>query len=317
MGSHKAGVKDWIYRQYDQRVGSSTSQDCSKPVGAIALPSGRALGVVLGCRPHIMRLDAYVGGVDSIFYPAIELASKGFEALAVTDCLNFGNPEKKEVMTEFVASLDGMNKACEALVTPIISGNVSFYNETFDKGISPTPSTGLVGLRPTIENIPESSFRAEGDMIYLITLGTSKASGYQSEVFKEEKKLEFDENLSELAQKTKELCQLVQAGQVNASRISGNFGLAYTLSRMSLSGLGAEVHCEEDYFTESFYRVILTVPPKKAHDFETVLKKTSLSWKEMGRVKGSKLVWRGLQADVETLRNAYEQSWDKAFPRLS
>ena len=170
--------RQWIYRQYDQRVGASTSLDCSSPVGAVALPSKRCLATVLGCKPHLMRQDPWLGGMDSIVYPILEMAVKGFRALAVTDCLNFGNPEKKEVMSEFIAALNGMNEACRAFGTPIISGNVSFYNETLGEGICSTPSTGLVGLRDSVEKIPHSSFQKSGDLILLASLGESFGTGY-------------------------------------------------------------------------------------------------------------------------------------------
>ncbi len=174
--------RQWIYRQYDQRVGASTSLDCSSPVGAVVLPSKRCLATVLGCRPHLMRQDAWLGGMDSIAYPVLEMAIKGFEALAVTDCLNFGNPENKEVMSEFVAGLGGMNEACLAFNTPIISGNVSFYNETLGESICPTPGTGLVGLRDSAKDIPDSGFQNSGDIILLVSLGGAFSSGYFSEI---------------------------------------------------------------------------------------------------------------------------------------
>ncbi|MES2855478.1 MAG: phosphoribosylformylglycinamidine synthase subunit PurL, partial [Bdellovibrionota bacterium] len=167
----RGNSRDFVYRQYDSRVGASTARDCRDSVGVVRLKdSKRGLGVVLGCRPHIMRFDARIGGLDAVAYPAFELALKGFETLAVTDCLNFGNPERENVMSEFVASLDGMNSICAKLEAPIISGNVSFYNETMGRNITSTPSTGLVGLRPEVETIPESSFTHNGDAIYVLKL---------------------------------------------------------------------------------------------------------------------------------------------------
>ncbi|MCB0411134.1 MAG: phosphoribosylformylglycinamidine synthase subunit PurL, partial [Bdellovibrionales bacterium] len=118
--------RDWIYHQYDQRVGGMTHRDATNSVSVVRLPdSGRALAVVLGCRPQMMRTDVFEGAKDAAFAPAIDLAIKGFEPLALTDCLNFGNPEKPELMTELVASIEGLAEATHALKAPIISGNVS------------------------------------------------------------------------------------------------------------------------------------------------------------------------------------------------
>ena len=317
ISSETGNSKDWIYKQYDQRVGSSTARDCSSPVGVVALPSGRALSVTLGCRPHVMRQDAWLGGMDSIAYPAIEMAAKGFEALATTDCLNFGNPEKSEVMSEFVAALDGMNKACEAFVTPIISGNVSFYNETLDKGISPTPSTGLVGLRNSVNNIPESTFQKEGDSILLVSLADGLSSGFLSEKKSESSQFKFDTDLKELATKTKKLTEVVNAGGVNASRIVGNYGLSYCLSRMAIgSGLGAQIKTESSMYAEPFYQVVLTCNPSNLEFLSKQLADHGLATEVLGEVKSGSVQWNEHQWNVQELKENYETSWSKIFPRL-
>src|SRR6202000_2540392 len=136
MTSPQGGSRDWIYHQYDQRVGGRTMRDATESVSVVRLKSDRALAIVLGCRPQLMRMDARIGATDAIFMPALEMAAKGFEPLAVTDCLNYGNPEKPNIMSEFVASVEGISRACEAIDAPVISGNVSFYNETLGQNIT-------------------------------------------------------------------------------------------------------------------------------------------------------------------------------------
>jgi phosphoribosylformylglycinamidine synthase II len=317
LNHHTAGRKDWIYKQYDQRVGAATARDCSSPVGVVALPSGRALSVVLGCRPHIMRQDAWLGGMDSIAYPAIEMAAKGFEALATTDCLNFGNPEKPQVMSEFVAALDGMNKACEAFVTPIISGNVSFYNETLDQGVSPTPSTGLVGLRNSLNNIPHSSFTQEGEQVLLVELGAGISQGFLAEIKGEASHFSFDEDLKELAAKTQSLRQVINHGGVKATRIVGNFGLAYTLARMTLKkALGVIVTTEKPATYEPFYQVVVTTAPENAEYVLKSFKEKALKAEVIGTVTGHNLKWNSFEMHVEAIKDNYEKSWAQSFPQL-
>lgn len=314
----EAGTKDWIYKQYDQRVGASTMRDCSSPIGATVLPSGRVLGVVLGCRPSVMRQNAYLGGVDSIAAPVLEFAIKGFTPLAVTDCLNFGNPEKAEVMTDFVGSLDGMNKACAAFKTPIISGNVSFYNETFDKGVTPTPSTGLVGLRESPDSMPNSGFVAEGDSILLMTLGHGWFDGYYNEFKKLGSKASFDNDFAGLAEQAQKLCGWINQFPVQSTRLVGNFGLSYALARMAIaSGLGAKVDCEQPGFLESFYQVVLTVGKNDTPIAIDVCKKLGLKTEKIGEVQKQRLQWKNLDLSVQELKDAYEKSWSKNFPRLS
>jgi phosphoribosylformylglycinamidine (FGAM) synthase-like enzyme len=172
----------WIYEQFDQRVGLNTIHDASYDVAVLRLPeSGRTLGLVLGCRTRLMQENSWIGAMDAILYPYLQLAIKGFQGVGVTDCLNFGNPEKTEVMTDFVSSVEAMVLAAKELNTPIISGNVSFYNETLGQNILPTPATGMVGLQDvdSTRMIPPEDFLrsvnsntdvSSGDELYLLSL---------------------------------------------------------------------------------------------------------------------------------------------------
>jgi phosphoribosylformylglycinamidine synthase subunit PurL len=319
MGDVRLGSKEWIYRQYDQRVGASTAMDCSSPIGAVVLPSGRSLGTVLGCRPHLMRQDPMMGGMDSILYPAIELACKGYEPLAVTDCLNFGNPEKIEVMTDFVQSLTGMNSACEALVTPIISGNVSFYNETLDKGVSPTPSTGLVGLRPHMQDLPQSSFRDSGDQILTVTLASGWSSGLYAELKSQESWVSFEDNLNEISKKIKKLSELCHNQPITATRIVGSLGLAATIGKMCLSfAKGVEIQTEQDLFSEPLYQVVMSVPSEQESHVTSAFVASGLKVENIGEVTGSgQIHWNQSVVNVSDLKEAHFAAWSKAFPELS
>jgi phosphoribosylformylglycinamidine synthase len=284
----RGNARDWIYNQYDQRVGVKTIRDCSDSVGVVRLPAkDRALGIVLGCRPHIMRFDAYVGAADAVAYPALELSAKGFLPLAVTDCLNFGNPENKEIMSEFVATVDGLSQQCEALEAPIISGNVSFYNETLGVNITSTPATGVIGLRDKMLHIPQSHFgdinKAQavvsgnnfenkgglGDEIFLLRLPMLELQGFLSEV--EDKKNEGVGDITPravalLAKITRELAL---EEYVHATRVVGKFGIAYALAKMCTPQLGAKVTLPNtSLFTERLYEIIFTVDKKSAAKFE-------------------------------------------------
>ena len=148
LKSPQGRSREFIYRQYDQRVGTNTVKDSSFPLAVIRLPdTGRELALTLGGRPHLMEIDVREGAKDAVFYPALQLALRGFTPWAVTDCLNFGNPQKPEIMGEFVLSVESIASACKALDTPVVSGNVSFYNESQNRNITPTPVLGMIGLR--------------------------------------------------------------------------------------------------------------------------------------------------------------------------
>lgn len=245
----------WIYRQFDQRVGAATLRGCESSVGAVRLPaSGRSLGLALGGQTAALSASAWVGGWDAIFAPALKLSGLGFEPLAVTDCLNFGNPEKPEIMGQFVQSLEGMNTACRTLKAPIISGNVSFYNESAGQNILPTPSTGLVGLNPSVD-LPEESFKKAGQDVYLVDLTPSLLPGAEvSPSLLAELSKDLRDNLAELRERAR-------SGQVKAFKSVSTSGLLYTLAKMSLEhhvGLKLEVSPEE--FSRGLYRCVIVSP---------------------------------------------------------
>ena len=328
-------TREWVYRQYDSRVGASTARDCRDSVGIVRLKdSKRGLGVVLGCRPHIMRLDARVGGADAVAFPAFELALKGFETLAVTDCLNFGNPEREQVMSEFVAALDGMNGVCEGLTAPIISGNVSFYNETMGRNITPTPSTGLVGLRGSVDALPLSHFGRLGLKVFALRLPGFVTGGLQQEV--ESKKITAMGDLN-----SKSLCGFIQATRelsmasgVESTRAVGKFGLAYTLARMSLDGIGANISAEGlkpmretletgALFEEHLYEAVFAVDSAQVVSFEKMFaslraKCNSMELHAIGETVNGRLeIAALLNMDTAALKQAYSSGWRSHFEVLA
>ncbi|RYZ63926.1 MAG: hypothetical protein EOP05_22815, partial [Proteobacteria bacterium] len=327
--------RKFIYRQYDSRVGAATARDTSDSVGVVRLKdSNRALGVVLGCRPHIMRLDARIGGLDAVAYPALEMALKGFEALAVTDCLNFGNPEKENVMSEFVAALDGMNSICASLEAPIISGNVSFYNETMGKNITSTPSTGLIGLRNSLDRLPVSHFETENQAIYVLKLPGFISGGYAQEIASNKQQAVGELDARIVANFIRVAKTLSEASQVQGTRAVGKFGLAYALSRMCLEGTGAVIEpnglklirTEVDQaalFEEHLYEAIFVVDGKETTAFEdyfTAIRQLAPTAEihRIGRTGGTKLeIGSLLESDTASLKTAYTSGWGENFESLA
>lgn len=309
--------RKWVFRQYDQRVGANTVRDANDSVAIIRLPDSlRALGLVLGCRPHVMRFDALEGGLDAVLYPALELAAKGFQPLAVTDCLNYASPERKEIMSEFVASVDGLAKASAVIDAPVISGNVSFYNETLGKGITSTPATGLVGLRDKLEGIPSSSFSRSGDEILLVRAPMLMISGVEAERMNR-KMIGHGQISAERAYALIEvLRKLTQDDMVSSSRVVGKFGLGYALSRMCMSGLGAKVRLadERPLFAESLYEVVLAVPSQNVARIQAAVRARAaedLILEHVGTVGGQELEISGrIKIAVKSLKQAYESGWE-------
>jgi phosphoribosylformylglycinamidine synthase len=312
--------REWIYRQYDQRVGAKTASGCESSIGVIRLPdSGRGLAVVLGCRPSIMRADASVGGADAVAYPALELAAKGFEVLGVTDCLNFGNPEKLPIMSSFVASLRSMSEQCQALKAPIISGNVSFYNETQGQNITPTPATGLVGLRPSVHDLARDYFVNEDEAVTLVSLPFVWTGGESSQVTGEI----HPQLMAKFVEQTR---NMVLKLRPSSTRVVGKFGLGYALSKMCLNGigflespdlLGKAFSSKRELYIERLYEVIIVGPSAKEIAGEYELTHPGFRVLPLGRTGGSALVLGKEKLDVLTMVNDYKSAWGKHFEELA
>ncbi len=334
LASPLGGSRAWIYRQYDQRVGAKTVFDCEENTGVVRLPdSGRQLALVLGGRPHVMRFDARVGGADSVAYPALELAAKGFLPLGVSDCLNFGNPENRDIMSEFVAALDGMNEVACELATPVISGNVSFYNETLGANITSTVATGLVGLGDPIDNTsidacetlpPRSSFQNARDELFLLECDQITFTGMNAEFVGGATLGHGDINSRDTARFIQLVRHLALAGAVRSTRVVGKFGLPYALARMCTPSLGAKISWEPKikgrWFDETLYQVIFAVEPDQAYEWRQLFEKIGANLPvklvRLGEVTGDALVFeprdRNQIWSVPTvkLRQAYETPWE-------
>src|SRR5438552_1884736 len=169
LESPNVARKSWIWTQYDHMVGTNTVE---RPGGDAAIVrvkgTTKALALKSDVNPFFCALDPYRGGALAVAEAARSIACVGARPLAVTDCLNFGNPEKPEVMGQFEAAVRGISDACRALEIPVVSGNVSFYNETDGRAIPPTPTIGMVGLLEDVEKRVGVPFRREGDIVALL-----------------------------------------------------------------------------------------------------------------------------------------------------
>ncbi|MBC7465360.1 MAG: phosphoribosylformylglycinamidine synthase subunit PurL [Bdellovibrio sp.] len=269
LSSSKLNRFTWIYNQYDQRVGAKTATACESAVAFTRLEhSGRGLALAVGCRPDVMEMDAQIGAYDAVYYPAFQMALKGAEVLAVTDCLNFGNPQKNEIMSEFVASVDAIVDASEQLKAPVISGNVSFYNETITENIVSTPAIGLVGLRDTVEDIRPDYFQNPFEMILEVKLNWVESFtwinslGNKTSSFKSYPEI----NVPKFIQLCKNLDTEIKAKKIKVSAIKavGLGGITTTCLKMTTSELGFDLSNDyqgvtaADYFKDTFYSFLIT-----------------------------------------------------------
>lgn len=306
--------RDFVYRQYDQRVGTRTVRDSSFPLAIIRLDeTGRELAFSMGCRPHLMEVDVREGAKDAVFYPALQLALRGFTPWAVTDCLNFGNPEKPKIMGEFVLSVESIASACEALDTPVISGNVSFYNESSGgKNITPTPALVMVGLKEKKSSLPESGFSWKGEKVYLLQDHQFYFSGLFGQILK--RKIQafgaLQDELSQLF--VFRILELAQTVSLTSARVVGKFGLFYTLARMVLEkGVGFSSTENISYpFQERLYEVVVSVSSSEEAVFQKQVKALGLKSHFLGETKGTALQVADRECSLEDMKKSYNTSWE-------
>jgi phosphoribosylformylglycinamidine synthase len=170
----------WVYTQYDQSVRTNTILGSGSDAALVRIKgTDKAVAMSVDVNPRYCKLDPYQGGRLAVAEAARNVACVGAKPLAITDCLNFGNPEKPEVMWEFSRAVDGLADAVRALETPVVSGNVSFYNETNGNGVYPTPTVGMVGLLENVSWRKTPWFSKDGDAIVLLGENRGHLGGSQ------------------------------------------------------------------------------------------------------------------------------------------
>jgi phosphoribosylformylglycinamidine synthase len=177
--------KRWVYEQYDSTVQAATALGPGGDAGVLEVPgTGFGLALTVDCNARLVALDPYEGGKAAVAEAARNIACTGAVPLGITDCLNFGNPEKPDVFYQFQEACRGIADACRAFGTPVTGGNVSFYNESPSGAVDPTPTIGMVGLLPRVADRVSSHFRQPGDAIVLFgaTSGELGGSAYWAEV---------------------------------------------------------------------------------------------------------------------------------------
>ncbi|HSS45531.1 MAG TPA: phosphoribosylformylglycinamidine synthase subunit PurL, partial [Thermoanaerobaculia bacterium] len=265
--------KSWIWTQYDHMVGTNTVE---RPGGDAAVVrvkgTKKALALKSDANPFFCALDPYRGGMLAVAEAARSIASTGARPLAITDCLNFGNPEKPEVMGQFEAAVRGIAEACRALEIPVVSGNVSFYNETDGRVIPPTPTVGMIGLLEDVEKRVRAPFRQEGDVVAV--LGETRDELGGSEFLRTIRGRDEgpcpDVSLASERRLVELLIALAAHRKLSSAHDVSDGGLAVALAECAMTGgLGAEIRLDSDLrpssllFGESTGRVIVSFRPEE------------------------------------------------------
>ena len=308
--------KRWVFEQYDSMVQSNTVQGPGGEAGVMRIKGTgdgkpeRGLAMALAGNGRWCYLDPKLGAMHAVAEAARKVACTGATPVAATNCLNFGNPEKPEIMAQFSATIDGIAEACTALGTPITGGNVSFYNETKGEGIYPTPVVGVVGILDDVSKAVPSGFQREGDTVLFLSAFRGKGRKAERDLgagaFAQSagwplwgEPVVLD--LAEEAALHQALAALAKRGLLNSAADISDGGFITTTAKAAIAGgLGAEiatgtVKSEPFYFTEVLFAeigssVIASCAPENLDEIRGVLKEFAGTYvAPLGTVTGRSL----------------------------
>ena len=269
--------KRWIYEQYDTLILGNTIEGPGGDAAVIRLGDGpKGLALTADCTERYCAADPREGGKQAVAEAWRNLIAVGARPLALTDNLNFGNPERPETMGEFVGCIEGIGEAARALDFPIVSGNVSLYNETMGEGIPPTPAIGGVGLVDDVATTASLPFKAAGEDILLVggAPGWLGRSAWLMTVAGREEGAPPPIDLAAERRNGEFVLSLIRAGRVSAVHDLSDGGLAVALAEMAMaSGIGGNVEADglehAFFFGEDQGRYVLTAPPAGARRSQT------------------------------------------------
>ena len=325
LDTPELGSKEWVWRQYDHTVRTNTVIGPGGDAAVLAL-KGTPSGLALTCdvNPVYCGLDPYTGGVQAVAEAVRNLACVGAEPVGLTDCLNFGNPENPEIAWQFRECIHGMANACNTLEVPVVSGNVSFYNETEGTSIPPTPTLAMVGVVPDLGGIPVSHFTTAGDRIVLLgkTRDELGGSAYLRLLFDVEAgkppavSLDAEERLAALLRYT------AYEGMIHTAHDLSEGGFAVALAESVFAprrtwGVRAKVGLDPlTLFSESQARAFVALPADRAEEFLREAETEGVEAVDIGEVTDDgrfRLAYDGgsIDEDAGELRSL----WSTALPR--
>ena len=288
--------KRWVYEQYDSMVGAGNTNTNAPSDAAVVLakPTNKALALTTDCNSRYVYADPYKGAMIAVAEAARNIVCSGGEPLGVTNCLNFGNPYDPEVYFQFVESIKGMGAACIRFETPVTGGNVSFYNQSPDGPVYPTPTIGMVGLLESIADKMTMDFKAEGDVIYII--GESRndinSSEYLHKIIGEEYSPAPYFNLDEEFQMQQVVLTLARKKLVASAHDISEGGLFICLAESGFNrSLGFKISQNEKTIRKDAYlfgeaqgRVVVSVTEQQQKDFVNFMRSQNVPYAQLGKV---------------------------------
>jgi phosphoribosylformylglycinamidine synthase II len=322
--------KKWVFRQYDHMVQTNTVLLPGADAAVLRIKGQKkALALTLDGNSLFCRLDPRAGGAIAVAEACRNLACVGARPVGVTNCLNFGNPEKPEVMWQFEQAVEGLAEACRAFEIPVTGGNVSFYNDTEGASIYPTPVLGIVGLIKDVGRTIGPAFRKEGDVIVLLgeTRDEIGGSQYLRIIHGRERGRPPGIDLAS-EKRTQELCvAAIERGLLHSAHDVADGGLAVCLAEsciLSRQKLGCDLELTDElgadaqFFGESQSRIVVSLSRSRLPELRRLAARKKVKLGLIGRVGGRDFIVcraarRALRVPVEKLFKAWESALPRAF----
>ena len=310
--------RKWIWEQYDHMVMADTVVRPGSDAAVVRVHgTNKGLAMSTDCSPVYCKHNPYEGGKHAVVETWRNIIASGALPIAITDCMNFGNPEKPEIMGQFVECIRGMGDACSKLNYPVVSGNVSLYNETNGEGIYPTPAIGGVGLIKDLSNVKTLSLKEDGNFLCVVGktanhLGTSK---YISIIQSKEEGGTPEINLDTELRNGNFVMDAINQKLIASAHDVGEGGILVAISEMCMSGnLGITIEIETDFphgyfFAEDQSRYLLEVSPNNYDECQKLANNNDVHFEKIGIVGGDKISIKNIgDEQVSVLKRSFETS---------
>ena len=309
--------RKWVWEQYDHMVMNDT---ILRPGGDAAIVrvhgTNKGLAISTDSTPRYCSADPVEGGKQAVAESWRNITSVGALPIAITDCMNFGNPEKEEIMGQFAGVVTGMIEACEILDYPVVSGNVSLYNETNGKGINPTPAIGGVGLIENLNHFSTPHLKRDNDTVLLVgkTDGYLGQSIYAKEILNIISGLPPKVNLKNEKKIGDAIRDLININKLDTVHDISDGGFLVALTEMSISGgIGVKIHLDEKdvspkfLFGEDQGRYIISVPDELISDILKILESKNIFFQKIGKTSGTKIIINNSEEiEIKSLKKIHE-----------
>ena len=310
--------RKWIWEQYDHMVMADTVVRPGSDAAVVRVHgTNKGLAMSTDCSPVYCKHNPYEGGKHAVVETWRNIIASGALPIAITDCMNFGNPEKPEIMGQFVECIRGMGDACSKLNYPVVSGNVSLYNETNGEGIYPTPAIGGVGLIKDLSNVKTLSLKEDGNFLCVVGktanhLGTSK---YISIIQSKEEGGTPEINLDTELRNGNFVMDAINQKLIASAHDVGEGGILVAISEMCMSGnLGITIEIETNFphgyfFAEDQSRYLLEVSPNNYDECQKLANNNDVHFEKIGIVGGDKISIKNIgEQQVSALKRSFETS---------